>query len=133
MNLFTKYTILPVLLFCVQDLSAQSVVRTSVKPGFELRIHNTVNDIRLIDTHEHLMGEKEALANAADFSCLFTNYQLSDLISSGILPEKIYNIFKGKDVSIEDKWAVIRDGWENIRSTAYGRGHPDCFQRPLWY
>jgi len=120
-NLFTKYTILPVLLFCVQSLIAQPAVRTTVKPGFELRMHNTVNAIRLIDTHEHLMSEKEALANAADFSCLFTNYQLSDLISSGILPEKIYSIFKGKDASIADKWAVIRDGWENIRSTAYGR------------
>ncbi|MCX6223188.1 MAG: amidohydrolase family protein [Bacteroidia bacterium] len=91
------------------------------KSGFEQRIHEAVYDIRLIDTHEHIMSEKDALAGAADFSCLFTNYQLEDLISSGVAPGKIYNTFKGKDAGIDEKWEVIRNGWAHTRITAYGR------------
>ncbi len=122
MNLLTRYTILSVLFFSLgQNLCAQTSVHASPVPGFELRIHNAVNAIRLIDTHEHLMSEKEALASAADFSVLFTNYQLSDLISSGVPSEKIYNTFKGKDVGLDEKWSVIRESWANIRTTAYGR------------
>lgn len=103
----------------VQILHAQ--IRPLPKSGFEQRIAKSVNAIRLIDTHEHIMSEKEALASAADFSCLFTNYQASDLISSGVLSDKIYTVLKGKDVGIEEKWLAIKDGWSDMRATAYGR------------
>ncbi len=103
----------------VQIINAQ--IRPLPKSGFEQRIVKSVNAIRLIDTHEHIMSENEALASATDFSCLFTNYQASDLISSGVLSDKIYTILKGKDVSLEEKWYAVRDGWSNMRATAYGR------------
>lgn len=110
------------ILLCFTFASALNAqVRPLPKPGFEQRIHEDVYAVRLIDTHEHLMSEKEALASAADFSCLFTNYQLSDLISSGVVSEKVYNTFKGKDVSLDEKWFVIKDAWANVRTTAYGR------------
>lgn len=102
-----------------QILNAQ--IRPLPKPGFEQRIHDAVYAVRLIDTHEHLMSEKDALASPADYSCLFTNYQLSDLISSGVAPDKIYNTFKGKDASLDEKWEVIKDHWDDIRATADGR------------
>ena len=103
----------------VQIANAQT--RTLPKSGFEQRIHEAVFAVRLIDTHEHIMSEKEALTSAADFSCLFTNYQQSDLISSGVAQDKVYNSFKGKDSSIEERWSVIKDAWANVRTTAYGR------------
>ncbi|MDP2337353.1 MAG: amidohydrolase family protein [Bacteroidota bacterium] len=118
MNHFKSILILLCFLL-VQILYAQA--RTQPKAGFEQRIHNAVYAVRLIDTHEHIMSEKEALESTSDFTCLFTNYQLSDLISSGVVPDKIYNTFKGKDVSLEEKWSVIKDAWANVRTTAYGR------------
>ena len=114
-----KAYLLVLSVLCIQMLDAQN--RQLPKPGFEQRIANAVNAIRLIDTHEHLMSEKEALTNPADFSCLFTNYQQSDLISSGIIPEKVYNILKGKETSLDEKWFAVKEGWENMRATAYGR------------
>jgi len=118
MNPFKIYSILLCLSF-VQVLNMQA--GTLPKTGFEQRIHDAVYSVRLIDTHEHIMSEKEALASIADFSCLFTNYQLSDLISSGVAQDKIFNTFKGKDISLDEKWSVIKDAWSNIRTTAYGR------------
>ena len=114
-----KAYLLVLSVLCIQMLDAQN--RQLPRPGFEQRIANAVNAIRLIDTHEHLMSEKEALTNPADFSCLFTNYQQSDLISSGIIPEKVYNILKGKETSLDEKWFAVKEGWVNMRATAYGR------------
>jgi len=122
MNQLTRTTIISVLiLFLAQGLNAQSSIRSLPKPGFEKRIQNAVNAIRLIDTHEHLMSEAEALAGPADFSTLFTNYQQSDLISSGSPSDKIYNVLKGKEKSVDGKWLAAKDGWANMRTTAYGR------------
>jgi len=53
----------------VQVLSAQVQTRSLPKTGFEQRIHDVVFAIRLIDTHEHLMSEKDALAGAAKDLC----------------------------------------------------------------
>jgi hypothetical protein len=53
--------ILPVLF--VQTLAAQP--RLSPKSGFEQRIHTAVSTMRIIDTHEHIVSESEALEIAA--------------------------------------------------------------------
>ena len=122
MNQFTRTTIIPVLiLLLAQGLNAQSSISAVPKPGFEKRIQNAVNAIRLIDTHEHLMSEKEALSTPADFSTLFTNYQQSDLISSGMDQNKTFSTLKGKETKLDEKWLAAKDGWANMRTTAYGR------------
>ncbi|MCK9413937.1 MAG: amidohydrolase family protein [Prolixibacteraceae bacterium] len=122
MNQLMRTTIISILIsFFGQGLNAQSTISVLPKPGFEKRIQNAVNAIRLIDTHEHLMSETEALASPADFSTLFTNYQQSDLISSGMAPDKAYSTLKGKDKGVDEKWSATKDGWANMRTTAYGR------------
>ncbi len=122
MNQLTRTTIISsLILFLAQGLNAQSSIRSLPKPGFEKRIQNAVNAIRLIDTHEHLMSESEALASPADFSILFTNYQVSDLISSGMEQNKAFSTLKGKGTKLDEKWLAAKEGWANIRTTAYGR------------
>jgi len=118
---FKHLTTCPIFLFFSFAHICYVQAQTLPKNGFEQRIHDEVYAVRLIDTHEHIMSEKEALTNPADFSCLFTNYQQSDFISSGVVPDRIFNTFKGKDVSLEEKWSVIKDTWSNVRTTAYGR------------
>jgi hypothetical protein len=122
MNQLTRTTIISVLiLFLALGLNAQSSISALPKSGFEKRIQNAVNAIRLIDTHEHLMSESEALASPADFSILFTNYQVSDLISSGMEQNKAFGTLKGKETKLDEKWLAAKDGWANMRTTAYGR------------
>lgn len=101
---------------------AQAQIFPAPQKGFEKRIHDAVYAVRLLDSHEHLMPEKEALQAAADFSVLFTNYQVSDLVSAGGLTEdKLYRVFKAKDIPLEQKWDVIKMNWPEMRTTAYGR------------
>ncbi|MEI6143474.1 MAG: amidohydrolase family protein [Mariniphaga sp.] len=121
MKRLKSYLLIIVLFSGSQPVSSQIVARPFSKLGFEKRITDAVNAIRLIDTHEHLMSEKEALAGVADFSTLFINYQLEDLISSGAPSDQLYSVFKSKDKSLEEKWDVFKNYWANTRSTGYGR------------
>lgn len=117
-----RFTLISVLICCgMLSDCGQAIAQKLPKSGYEQRIRKVVSDIRLIDTHEHLMNEAEALAAPADFSTLFTNYQVSDLISAGMLPEKAYGSFKAKDGDADTKWTAVKESWANMRATAYGR------------
>ena len=121
MNRLKSYLLIILLFIGSLPVISQVVARPLPKPGFEKRIIDAVNAIRLIDTHDHLMNEKEALAGVADFSTLFINYQLEDLISSGASSDQLYSVFKSRDKSLEEKWDVFKNFWANTRSTGYGR------------
>lgn len=91
--------------------NAQVQIKPLPKKGFEKRIHDEVYEIRLIDTHEHLMSEKQALAGASDYTCLFENYQSCDMTSSGLLVH----------TPSPNQWDNISAAWEAASSTGYGR------------
>ena len=111
MNSLKSNILIIVIFIGSQHTISQVVARPIPKPGFEKRITEAVNSIRLIDTHEHLISEKEALAGVAYFSTLFINYQLEDLISSGAPSDQLYSVFKSKDKSLDEKWGVFKNFW----------------------
>ena len=106
-----KSILLACFLFLAVILQAQVKIRPLPKKGFEKRIHQAVYSIRLIDTHEHLMSEKQALAGPNDFRCLFENYQGSDMVSSGLAA----SIMPGPN------WEETEPAWEAMKNTGYGR------------
>ncbi len=106
-----KSIMLSCFLCLVIILQAQVQIRPLPKRGFEKRIHEAVYAIRLIDTHEHLMSEKQALAGPNDFRCLFENYQGSDMVSSGLAA----SIMPGPN------WEETEPAWEAMKNTGYGR------------
>ncbi len=84
------------------------------------RIRTQIEKISLVDTHEHFMLEKERLNARIDFFYLFPQYASSDLVSSGMSPEALDEIW-GSDLSLEDKWDKFEPHWENIKNTTYAR------------
>ncbi len=103
------------------DLQAQ--IRTTVLPdaGFEKRIEKAVNDIRLIDTHEHLRMESQVMANSNfDFTHLFQQYIKNDLISAGMSTSAL-DMVNGRVFPITDRWEIVKPFWYSMRTTAYGR------------
>lgn len=95
----------------------------SPKPNFEERIHTAIDTLRIIDTHEHLINQKQSDALKGDFGVLFNNYQYSDLISSGseLRLEEMEHKMRSTQLSPSEKWDLIKDHWNNIKTTAYGR------------
>ncbi len=110
------------ILLRVSSVSAQVQIVDSPKPGYEKRITSVVNQIRIIDTHEHLATEEQRidLADKIDFTYLFRHYAKEDLISAGNkkgLVELIYNT----DFSLKDRWELLQPLYKAMRTTGYGR------------
>jgi len=108
------------------------------------RIQSAVEDISIVDTHEHIMSEQERREYAVDFGYLFAIYNCSDLVSAGMpprlmeaarLPMHRYRVAWNKrrrvhrvipepereDMSLEERWQAIEPYWEAIRNTAYAK------------
>ncbi len=91
----------------------------------EEQIWNKVFSTSIVDTHEHLMDEKERLSGKAvingkcnDWTMIFSHYIDSDMRSAG-MTEKDYNRFFSPDVDPMDKWAILKPWWPYIRQTGY--------------
>jgi hypothetical protein len=126
-----KLIIIFILYYCLLKIvSGQVQTQPLPSPGFEERIHKAVYELRIIDSHEHMMSEKETMELNGDIGCLFNNYQLSDLISSGLEGEgatlyislrNLESKLRSKDLSPDEKWDLIKTHWESIKATGYGR------------
>lgn len=107
-------------------------------------ISDAVDEIRLVDTHEHIMAEEDRSKYAIDFSYLFAQYKTSDLVSAGMnpglmeavrLPMHDYVTAEMKrlrfglvipepereDMSLGERWEALEPYWEAIRNTASAR------------
>lgn len=106
----------------VQSVSAQIKIVDPPKAGYEERIKSLVDEIRIIDTHEHLVSEEERIKSAEklDFTSLFRHYAKEDLISASNnkgLVELIYN----SDFPLTDRWQILEPLYKSMGGTGYGR------------
>jgi len=93
------------------------------KEGFDKRIEDYVNDLWIIDTHEHLTQEEERLekADRIDFTYLFNNYYfMGDIISAGFSPSLLNGLFS-YTFPIKERWESFKPILEATRNTAYQR------------
>ena len=86
----------------------------------DLALH--IQDVRLVDTHEHMLKEQEWLESGPKdvLQDLFGNYVPADLLSAGATQEAIQRVAKGDDPDVEGRFAGIRHAWDAIRFTGYG-------------
>ncbi len=79
-----KLQLLILLVLLTITVHSQIQIVDLPKPGFDERIITAVNDIWIIDTHEHLVPEsgRLQLADKIDFTYLFRHYAKEDLISA---------------------------------------------------
>lgn len=119
-----KSSVLFIICYCLLNVThAQVKVFLLPRPNFEERIHTAIDTLMIIDTHEHLINEKQSDALKGDFGCLFNNYQFSDLVSAGSKTslEEMERKMRSLKLSPTEKWDVIKDHWDDIKTTGYGR------------
>jgi predicted TIM-barrel fold metal-dependent hydrolase len=93
-----------------------------VNPAIAGRVFETP----LIDTHEHLLEEKERLAashprvQADDWSLLLNHYLNSDLLVAG-MPKAAYDKFFSKDTDPAEKWRYLELYWPAVKNTGYAQ------------
>jgi uncharacterized protein len=100
---------------------AQPGIKAMPQPGYELRIQDYVNNLEVIDTHEHLYTEQIIRGSYfSDFWLLFQPNVYDDLVSAG-LPgsgfEKLYN----SELSPLEKWNLIEEYWNKCFNTSFSR------------
>ena len=99
---------------------AQVRVRTLPEPGFENRIRNYINQMKIVDTHEHLLNPSRLKESDLDFMLLFRHYAADDYFSVA-MPDKTYEeLFSGSLTPVE-KWRVLQPYWELSFNTGYNR------------
>lgn len=102
-------------------LEAQVQVRPLPREGFEQRIKAFVNNLRIVDTHEHLQNPKAfEKGGMNDFSLLLHHYSDDDIKSGGMSLGN-FNALLTDSLSVEQKWTLLKPHWEGASNTAYCR------------
>ncbi len=105
----------------VSDLQAQVQVRPLPSDGYDQRIRTFINDMIIVDTHEHFLSipmlkEKTSL----DFMLLLRHYSADDIRSAG-LSANIFAELAQDSLSTMEKWKIVKPYWERSSNTAYNR------------
>ncbi len=76
--------------------------------------------VRLYNTHEHLIPEKERLAQPTDFFTLAGHYAVSDVISAGLAGDALATVNNPK-APLEQRWRAFEPHWKNAQFTGYAQ------------
>ena len=110
-----------IILMFPADGVSQINVRQLPAEGYEKRIKDYVDSLRIIDSHEHLADPKVLnQLNFLDFMLLFHQYNYNDLVSAGLSPSHYDELFNQRR-SPSEKWEIIEPFWENSFNTTYNR------------
>jgi len=96
---------------------------TSVDWSTEVQtdLAHLIQQIRMVDTHEHLQSESEWLGAKPDIlQDLFGNYVPADLHTAGATPSSIQQLMDKSNADLEQRFNSIRSSWEATQFTGYG-------------
>ena len=111
-----------ILAFISLIVQAQVRIYPEAKPGYEQRIRDHIENMRIVDTHEHLMNPAGiANSNMCDFTLLLHHYADDDIKSAGMSKTTFDGMLDDKSLTILEKWNAIKPHWENSKNTAYNR------------
>jgi len=84
-------------------------------------IRKAVEGVGIVDTHEHLLQEKERTAKKSDlFETFLSHYASSDLVSSGMSQEELDKV-RNVTLPLEERWEIFKPFWDRIQNTGYVR------------
>jgi hypothetical protein len=79
-----------------------------------------IQSTRLVDTHEHMGGERSYLEGGDILCDLFDNYITADLVVAGASPEAVEQLTDASNPDIAGRFAAVRPAWERCLHTGYG-------------
>lgn len=116
-----SYLILANLLFFSFLTNAQVQIKSLPSFGYEKRITEFIEDLAVVDTHEHLLSpEKLKQRTSLDFMLLLHHYAVNDFTSAGMSGHDLKKLFKDS-LSIIEKWQLLKPYWESSSNTSFNR------------
>lgn len=77
-----------------------------------------MENMKIVDTHEHLPAEEERAARNPDFSLLFSHYCSNDLQTAG-MPQSSLNAFVADGGDVKEKWEMFEPYYHLIHDGSY--------------
>jgi len=97
---------------------------TAAKPNdIAAEIARRVAETPLVDSHEHIIEEKERLEKRVrcdDWALLMSHYLDSDLLTAG-MPPKDHRRFLSPGVDPVEKWKLLAPWWPAVKNTGYAK------------
>lgn len=86
----------------------------------EKSLIKSMEEIEVIDCHEHLEPERARTESVVDIFSLFTQYTLGDLLRAGMTYVESSDICNG-NIPLERRWSIFEPYWKQIRFGSYSR------------
>lgn len=83
-------------------------------------IYDYIKNIPIIDTHEHLNPFEKERPFTDVIGGFFAQYIRTDLISAGLSWPDFWKLI-GNEMTLMEKWALLKPYWESCRYTGYGQ------------
>ncbi len=116
-----KTTLTTLAIALLISLQAQVQIRPLPQRGYEQRIKNFVDNVRVVDTHEHLEAQAGWMKNGKlDFMLLLQHYSYDDIRSAG-MPKSTFGTLLTDSLTVMQKWNILKPFWEATSNTAYCR------------
>ena len=118
MKSFSLFSVLFTISFIAQ---AQVQIRPLPSAGFDQRITTFINEMTIVDTHEHLLSVPRLKQRTTlDFMVLLQHYSADDIRSAG-MSSKLFAKLREDSLSVIQKWNILKPFWESSKYTAYNR------------
>jgi len=101
--------------------NGQVQFRNSPPPGYEKRITDYIKNLRISDSHEHLIDPvilKQS--NLLDFTLILHQFNYNDFVSSGLQAESLGKLLSN-DMTPAGKWKIIKPFWDGSFNTTFNR------------
>lgn len=86
----------------------------------EKHLCEAMEELEIIDAHEHLGPEKVRVESPVDVFTLFSHYTRGDLGVAG-MSEEDYQALFNQDIPLERRWELFAPYWREIRWGSYAR------------
>ena len=79
-----------------------------------------IEKIPLVNTHEHIIPERERTSSPVDFFTLAGHYAINDVISAGLAGDGLARV-RDPDTTMQRRWQSFEPYWKSARMTGYGQ------------
>jgi predicted TIM-barrel fold metal-dependent hydrolase len=115
-----RFTLIILMVFTVSGRPDEGL-QAEVIPGYEQRIRDFIDSLKIVDTHEHFYNpEFLRKTNLLDIGLLLQQNNYDDLISSG-MPDTLFNYMFNMPLGGNEKWKLIEPYWKKTFNTMSSR------------
>ncbi len=93
---------------------------TAARRELETELLQAIEEITLVNTHEHIIPEEERTSSRIDFFTLAGHYAINDVISAGLSGDDLA-LVRDADAPPAQRWRAFEPFWKSARLTGYGQ------------